>query len=402
MGLDATFTSVSGGPYFLGITGYGQTTAYIGGFGANSTGFTVLATMAGGNSGGHLGTLIVPNGNVVVGMSSYNNDFYSKGVALHYNTLAAVTGADLTWSNSATGPSITVGSAGPYTVTVTDANGCTATSAPTTVIVNTPPAIICPTDISQPTDAGICGANVTYPDATVTGSPTPVVTYSQASGTSFGVTTTVVTATAGNICGSANCQFNVTVRDQEAPTVLTKNITIQLDALGNAGITTADVNNGSSDNCAIGSMSVTPNSFTCANVGPNTVTLTVMDVNGNPGSAPATVTVLDMIAPTVHTQNITVNLDATGHAIITPAQINAGSTDNCSIAATGYVLSKASFDCSSVGPNNVTLTVTDVNGNHADGNAIVTIKDVTPPIIVVNAPTSINAWMLLSRIIAIR
>ena len=50
---------------------------------------------------------------------------------------------------------------------------------------------------------------------------------------------------------------------------------MQLDATGNVSITPADVDGGSSDNCAIDFMTVNPNSFTCAEEGPNTVTLEV-------------------------------------------------------------------------------------------------------------------------------
>src|SRR5690606_40619314 len=59
----------------------------------------------------------------------------------------------------------------------------------------------------------------------------------------------------------------------------------------------------------------------CENVGENTVTLTVRDINTNAAWAEATVTVEDNIAPVVVTQNITVQLDANGEATIIPAQV---------------------------------------------------------------------------------
>ena len=80
-------------------------------------------------------------------------------------------------------------------------------------------------------------------------------------------------------------------------------------------------------------MTVSPSAFTCANVGANTVVLTVTDVNGNVQSGAATVTVEDIIPPVAVVQNVTVQLDATGHASVTAAQINNGSHDNCSITA---------------------------------------------------------------------
>ena len=172
----------------------------------------------------------------------------------------------------------------------------------------------------------------------------------------------------------------VTVVDAIDPTVITQDITVQLDATGNATIVAADIDNGTSDNCSVVSLTLDVTSFTCADVGTNTVTLTAEDESGNTGSATATVTVEDNIAPSVLTQDITVNLDAMGMASITPADVDNGSTDNCGIDT--YSLDVDTFDCDDVGPNTVTLTVVDINGNSAQASAVVTVLDVTPPVIV--------------------
>ncbi|MCW5213651.1 hypothetical protein VU04_12190, partial [Desulfobulbus sp. TB] len=123
-------------------------------------------------------------------------------------------------------------------------------------------------------------------------------------GTQHAVTLTV-TDDSGE---SDSCVAKVTVVDNTAPNVKTKGVTVQLNANGNASISAADINNGSSDNCGIASISVSPTSFTCANVGANTVTLTVTDNNGNVGTATATVTVEDNIAPVVLTQDVIAHL----------------------------------------------------------------------------------------------
>ncbi|MDT0652033.1 hypothetical protein, partial [Autumnicola edwardsiae] len=73
----------------------------------------------------------------------------------------------------------------------------------------------------------------------------------------------------------------VTVEDDIAPTVRTQNITVQLDANGNATISAEDIDNGSGDNCQIQSRSLNITNFNCSNVGYNSVELTVTDVNGN-------------------------------------------------------------------------------------------------------------------------
>ena len=187
------------------------------------------------------------------------------------------------------------------------------------------------------------------------------------------VTLTVKDASGNTSTGTAT----VLVEDNIAPSVITQNITVQLDASGNASITPAQIDNGSTDACGILSYSLDKTAFTCANVGANTVTLTVTDVNGNVATKTAVVTIDDKVAPNVIAQNITVQLDASGNASITPAQIDNGSTDACGILS--YSLDKTTFTCSNVGANTVTLTVTDVNGNVATKTAVVTVEDKVAP-----------------------
>ncbi|MFD2725450.1 HYR domain-containing protein [Hyunsoonleella rubra] len=178
---------------------------------------------------------------------------------------------------------------------------------------------------------------------------------------------------------SASASANVNVEDIIAPTVITNDITVQLDASGNASITTADVDNGSSDNCTIDSFSLDITDFTCADLGANTVNLTATDQSGNSVSASATVTVEDSIDPTVVTKNITVQLDASGNASITASDINDGSSDNCTIA--GLSLDITDFTCADLGANPVNLTVTDQSGNSASAPATVTLEDVIDPVV---------------------
>lgn len=187
--------------------------------------------------------------------------------------------------------------------------------------------------------------------------------------------TLTVTDSSGN---SQNSVAIVTVEDNTNPTVVTQNITVQLDATGNVSIGADDIDNGSSDNCTIDSKSINISSFNCSNLGPNNVTLTVTDSSGNSQNSSAIVTVEDMIDPTVVTQNITVQLDATGNASISADDIDNGSTDNCSIA--NKTLDISDFDCTNLGVNNVTLTITDLGGNSQNDLAIVTVEDNIDPI----------------------
>jgi hypothetical protein len=171
----------------------------------------------------------------------------------------------------------------------------------------------------------------------------------------------------------------VTVVDALAPTAITQDIIVQLDASGNASIVADDIDNDSADNCSSGLLlSLDIVDFSCTELGINTVTLTVEDATGNQSTATATVTVEDTVIPTVVTQDMVVNLDVAGNAAITAADIDNGSTDNCtSIIDLVMSLDVTSFTATHVGANTVTLTVEDVNGNFSTATATVTVEDKT-------------------------
>jgi gliding motility-associated-like protein len=193
-------------------------------------------------------------------------------------------------------------------------------------------------------------------------------------------------------CGTAksNVSGAITIQDIIRPIVVTQNSTVALNSSGQATVTAGQINNGSTDNCGIASITLNPSTFTCASIGPNTVTLTVTDSNGNVSSGTAVVTVTETTPPTVITRPVTVQLNASGAATITAAQVNNGSTDNCGIASIS--VNQTTFTCANIGPNTVTLTVTDVNGNVSTRTAIVTVQDaVLPTVITQNAVVNLDA-----------
>ena len=89
----------------------------------------------------------------------------------------------------------------------------------------------------------------------------------------------------------ASSTATLTVEDTVDPIAVCQDITIALDASGNATITAADVDGGSTDNCGIDTMTVSPNTFTAANGGQNPVTLTVTDIYGNVSTCTANVNI---------------------------------------------------------------------------------------------------------------
>ncbi|MFM8916533.1 MAG: lamin tail domain-containing protein, partial [Bacteroidota bacterium] len=134
-------------------------------------------------------------------------------------------------------------------------------------------------------------------------------------------------ATDANGCTSASNAIPISADDFTPPTAICQNITVPLDINGEAIITAAQINNGSSDNCGIASISLSNDFFTANELGPNNVDLFVLDLNGNLSFCTAVVTVIDGFGPTMNCNNLTVYLNASGTASITPAQVDNGSFD---------------------------------------------------------------------------
>ncbi|RMH23173.1 MAG: hypothetical protein D6698_00115, partial [Gammaproteobacteria bacterium] len=95
-------------------------------------------------------------------------------------------------------------------------------------------------------------------------------------------------------CGNVTTlNLTLEVIDAQAPfAVCHPNITVQLDNNGEASLTPANVDNGSSDNCGITSMTLSQSMFTVDDIGQVPVTLTVEDAAGNNNACTTIVTVL--------------------------------------------------------------------------------------------------------------
>lgn len=270
--------------------------------------------------------------------------------------------------------------ANTVTLTATDISGnsgnCTST---VTVSETISPTAVCQ-DITVSLDAN---GQVSVTGAQLGSSSTDncaidSIAVNPADFTCSGIGLNVVLVTVFDASGNSdNCNANVTVEDNLAPNPLCQNVTMYLDVSGNASVSESDIDNGSIDNCAVSNLLVTPNTFSCADVGANTVNLLVTDVNGNQSSCSATVSVEDTISPTANCQDILVQLDANGTASVTAAQIDNGSVDNCS--AVTIDVTPNSFDCTVASPAQVTLSVTDAFGNVSTCQSTVSLEENTPP-----------------------
>ena len=223
------------------------------------------------------------------------------------NNDAGVCGADVTWvaptsADNCAGSSIaqTAGDsfmeatfpvgATTITYTATDASSNTFSASFTvTVTDNEAPTIDnLPANIAVNTDAGVCGADVTWVEPTsadnCTGSSI-AQTAGLANGATFPVGATTITYTATDASSNTfSASFTVTVTDNEAPTIvdLPANIAVNNDA-GVCGADVTWVAPTSADNCAGSTYST--NSWRCSQwklrslVGATTITYTATDAS---------------------------------------------------------------------------------------------------------------------------
>lgn len=169
---------------------------------------------------------------------------------------------------------------------VTDASGNQAMCSFNVTVNDTEnPTIICPADIVVDNDAGLCGATVNIPNPTINDNcPGTSFSYSPTSGSFFSVGTTVVGATVTDASGNqAQCFFEVTVNDTEAPVLSCQSLTFCKIPGQNINIVPVDIIASLSDNCsdpADISKTLSQSAFTDADLGANNVTLTVTDEAG--------------------------------------------------------------------------------------------------------------------------
>ena len=152
-----------------------------------------------------------------------------------------------------------------------------------------------------------------------------------------GIPQSVTITVTDYFANTATCQATITVADDGnlccAPAdAVCQNATVQLDENGEATLLVGNVDGGSTYECGLDEMTVSPSAFDCSHVGaPQSVTLTVTDINGESDNCTAEVTVEDHVAPVaLCVESITVQLDASGEASLAASDLDSGSSDNCS------------------------------------------------------------------------
>ena len=363
---------------------------------------TITATDASGNATTSQVTLTVvdnsaPTIATVSGVVTVTLDANGAGAISQSDVVASVTDnctATPTVTLSATSFDCSDLGSNTITITATDASGNVKTATKTvTVVDNTAPTITAPASITL--TLGSSGA-VSLPLSTASAadncSGAPSLTYSATNFSCADAGSNTITITSVDASGnSSTTTMTVVVQDNTAPSLAltTAPVTLVLDASGSASLSTAQLVSSATDNCSSVTLSVSPSSFGCSDLGSNTVTVTATDASGNTTTATASVTVADQTAPTIATVGsaVTVYLDANGSGTISTSDVVSSTTDNCTTAPT-VSLSTTSFGCADLGSNTVTITATDGSGNASTATKSVTVVDTISPTI--TAPASLT------------
>lgn len=175
---------------------------------------------------------------------------------------------------------------------------------------------------------------------------------------------------------SNSCFGTITANDGSAPMMTCQaDHTLNLDLNGQAILQPSDIVAFVDDNCDSNPvLTLSQNTFTCNDVAiPQTVFIIATDIAGNSSSCFTSVTIADVSPPSVTCiATLTLNMNASNNIILNPADILDSSSDNCSVNLT---VSQATFDCSNLGSNFVTLTASDDSGNSSSCFTNVEITD---------------------------
>ena len=313
-------------------------------------------------------------------------------------------------------------SAGQTTVTytATDASGNSSTCAFTVKILDTQaPDVTCPANqvlATTCTTAAIpsylgnvqvqdnCPTNVTLTQSPASGTALSAVLTNPMAGNTFTVKILAVDRNANN--GRDSCSFIITLNDGAAPVPVEQFLPPIIGRCGRDTVEAPLALDACNPNDSIyGTPSAQVGMFLSTDppsyfleVGNYVITWAYNDGNGNISTQQQLITLSnDNFLPAAKCKPaFTVELDSTGAAAITTAMIDNTSTDPDGCGTIGLSINQAAFDCSDLGLDTITLTVTDNAGNTATCTTSVTVKDVSlPAALVVPADTLIEACALI-------
>ena len=205
----------------------------------------------------------------------------------------------------------------------------------------------------------------------------------------------IVKDEAGNV---DSCYAHINVIDSVPPVAICRNDTVYIDETGFASITTAQINNGSWDNCTVDTLYLSKYVFDCSDVGVNQVTLTVVDAETLRDSCVALVTVLDTLGPYVTCKDsVVIQLDENAEYTIQVYELYESSYDVCGIDT--MFVEPSQLDCDHIGKTIIKLWAVDVNGDSAYCESLVTIYgNIAPTVVDDSARTAQNIPVVIDII----
>lgn len=284
------------------------------------------------------------------------------------------------WSNDETTQSISGLSAGEYTVTVSDPNGCSAVQTVTVDEGNC--GLLTNILLSSPNCNGEATGSATI---ILTGGSEPF-TYLWSSGATDATASDLVageysvTVTDVNNCSvvdaatltepSAITILDVATTTTPCPAIPEGSATVT--AAGGTGDLTIEWNNGQVE-------------FTAIDLTAGVYQATLTDANGCTAIAFANVQALDSEAPAIDGGISIVSLGAAGEITLTPQVLQLDVTDNCGLDF--IVIEPNTFNCDDLGEHTIVITAGDDAGNIANDTMTITIVDDLAPVL--NCPASV-------------
>ncbi len=343
--------SVSGGtaPYTY-LYSDGSTGQDLAGLGAGT--YTVTVTDANGCTDQASFTISEFDELVVTGTTTDVDCNGSLTGSIDITVTGGVAPFTYAWSNGATSADLTGLAAGTYTVTVTDANGCTATNS-TSFTINQPPAIVLTGETSPADCNGEASGSI---DLTVSGGTSPF-SYNWSNGATtqnlngLGAGTYTVTVTDANEC-TANASFTITQPEAITVTGVTTDTDCNSDLTGSIDIT---VMGGTAPFTYQWTNGATTEDLTGIPAG--TYTVTVTDANECTATATATFTVNQ--PPVIEVTGTTLDVDCNGNATgEISVMVNGGTPPFSYLWNTGATTATLT----GLTAGTYTVTVTDANG----------------------------------------